>query len=769
MLRFANPQSDPIALRELYKRAVLEPIDAGAESVDLDTMADRAASAGILTSSGAFGADAIRESFTVDRSLDGAFNQAKMLSEVYRMFGWLRPLPDDRQRFVPTPIGRQFAMFTGARFTVSADPELDELAMWRRVLASLVVPPGAIETQGGVSQRPFLNLLRLARNVGGALTLDEMIATVFQADDDRRLGYIEDLTARIERYRSAASATSFEADLAAMLNARAITLVTARNYLRLPARLIKEVRWFEVVRFEELSRDARAGFETQLGSAARRRTYYRLTDHGYSGLDAYEALVDVRTADVPPELRPALCLMVHAARRGIASAGIAAIAQTVAGWTAKLTEHGDVRGLLCEPFQQFPVADLVEAERLAASLPGENPFETPRHMAAVENFATFEPQAAEGPLAVTHRWSRPASVAYAGVVADARCMACSPAPCTRYGDNEVALPESRRGMPNSAPTTLCPTDAISIERRTGRAEIVASACIACGICASRCPVGAIAFDGGTFQVANGAWMPGVDVREGSEETAGAETRAWQARVVTTGFEGDWATLHDIVFRFHERVRSARTKDEFYPLVRNLLRQLGFSVALGRSGDVNWRFDALVYEPFVATIELKSPGETERISVSATRQAVENAAIAISRFKLSANPANAVIGYEYPAERSDVRQALLDTKDALGISVIVLNTAVLCALLLLHRVLRFDAIDLHQLFYAEPGPVSVRSLEHLLRSYFARRLEQYVNPLAVARASLPVGVQDPDGTGQLLHMWSAAMSFVATLAPILGND
>ncbi|MBA7481474.1 hypothetical protein ES707_16948 [subsurface metagenome] len=118
-----------------------------------------------------------------------------------------------------------------------------------------------------------------------------------------------------------------------------------------------------------------------------------------------------------------------------------------------------------------------------------------------------------------------------------------------------------------------------------------------------------------------------------------------------------------------------SKDKFYPAVEALLYYLGYQCELSRIGVNYQRMDALIkHETQSIPIEIKSPGEEEYISVKGVRQALENKIVLLSRQYAPSlwETTSLVVGFELPADRSEVSQLVDDIYKAFGISVGVID-------------------------------------------------------------------------------------------------
>jgi hypothetical protein len=124
------------------------------------------------------------------------------------------------------------------------------------------------------------------------------------------------------------------------------------------------------------------------------------------------------------------------------------------------------------------------------------------------------------------------------------------------------------------------------------------------------------------------------------------------------------------------------QNEFYPLVRDLLRYIGFNCMTSRAGVNYQRWDAFIHDDIESIpIEIKSPGEEECLSVKAIRQALENKVILLSRksAKTLLETTSLAIGFKYPNNRSDVVSLINDIKITFGITIGIIDFHTLLSL------------------------------------------------------------------------------------------
>jgi hypothetical protein len=117
------------------------------------------------------------------------------------------------------------------------------------------------------------------------------------------------------------------------------------------------------------------------------------------------------------------------------------------------------------------------------------------------------------------------------------------------------------------------------------------------------------------------------------------------------------------------------KYKFYPLIGEILNELGFNCQITRDGDTNNRSDGYIIDDVHSVpIEIKSPTEVLAINNKSIRQAVENKIVLLSRkfYNTTAETTSLVIGYLYPTERSGVLDLIDDVRKAYGFTIGIIS-------------------------------------------------------------------------------------------------
>jgi Fe-S-cluster-containing hydrogenase component 2 len=219
------------------------------------------------------------------------------------------------------------------------------------------------------------------------------------------------------------------------------------------------------------------------------------------------------------------------------------------------------------------------------------------------------------------------------------CLSCRPAPCITF-------------VEHSPPEDVCPVAAIEMAPIEGHPAF-ADSCLGCGLCAIRCPVGAIEWSGSAV-AGRGVIKPGADVLAGPMSTIDLE----QLALGTQWHRDDIDALADRL----ASATAALGQDAFYPLTEKLFRAAGFDARLGRPGDTANRIDlTLVSDNDAVPVEIKSPTESRAVNMKSIQQALENKVILMARqpFESRRESASLVVALDLPAARSAVTELVDD--------------------------------------------------------------------------------------------------------------
>lgn len=326
MIRFPNPGSDMGAFirtfQALFAALRQQP------SFTLDDMSRALVNSNLATSSGHIGQQALQRSTRADRSLDPLFNQSKMYSELFRILGWIHPLPSDKQRFAFTYLGAHIGL---------AKNEPTQLV--KECLLGIAYPNPLVDMKGSNSVRPIALILTAAAALDGRIGRNEIILGPMDILDDRDRAQVQAMIHSLRAFRDDPGA------LNRALEARAgelhIQVNTLHNYTRFPLGILRWAGWTRVKRDSGV-------FDV-------------LTDGGAKEADRLRSAHDVRSRDLGsfPTLEVESFLRV-AVYRMLERAGysLAALPQTLGaieqscGSALSTLGVTDTRRILFSPFQE---------------------------------------------------------------------------------------------------------------------------------------------------------------------------------------------------------------------------------------------------------------------------------------------------------------------------------------------------------------------------------------------------------------------------------
>jgi ferredoxin len=270
----------------------------------------------------------------------------------------------------------------------------------------------------------------------------------------------------------------------------------------------------------------------------------------------------------------------------------------------------------------------------------------------------------------------------------------------RFMSDELRLSDTQLlEFPTDIDDSVCPTNALLWERGNTTPIIISERCINCGICARRCPVGAIYSNGKSAVVHKGESE--IEFRPATQDNIELHI-SQMSELTRCQHIGNYLEINEnSVHIIYDKLATQRTEAQFPNLiVRNLFLVLNNRCIIRRRGDNYFRIDAIIEDtPLIGIAEV----EFHKDSLESPRAILDDIAVLSSRYGIK-NIKPFIVSLELPNLRTEYWRIIKDIKDVLGIRIHSLTLGALCTLSWTFSSVPINAVD----FYADVESPSIKS-------------------------------------------------------------
>lgn len=253
-----------------------------------------------------------------------------------------------------------------------------------------------------------------------------------------------------------------------------------------------------------------------------------------------------------------------------------------------------------------------------------------------------------------------------GRLVESACLLCPDTPCVTFGDSEVAASVGV-DTPLAPEMAVCPSGALSVSAR-GAPVVDARACIGCGLCVARCPVGAMKLNAETALAevsdeSSDAYHSIVaEVTEFGEARREIASRVRRERPPFA----DANLVAVQLARLDSGVEPLALQRVYRLLSRNAFLSLGVAARLKNVGDNNAFAELAVGAgATLVLVEVEPKGDV----LDAMRRVVAGVAIVRSRYGVAAGDViPCIVMRKLPNVRVDYYEAVQNTERRIGVSV-----------------------------------------------------------------------------------------------------
>jgi Fe-S-cluster-containing hydrogenase component 2 len=292
------------------------------------------------------------------------------------------------------------------------------------------------------------------------------------------------------------------------------------------------------------------------------------------------------------------------------------------------------------------------------------------------------------------------------------CLRCHDTPCMKFDENEI-IPINFERFPADKNLDVCAAQAFIGIDDNGVPVIDSDSCVFCGVCSSRCPVGAI-----TLNKNIGA------VVEDSINTAFIETGKRDISINNKNkklfellpYKGSHLIEDDyIIDNVLNRLKITLLKigDKFPNILsRNLLIGAGINSSISRKGNTNMRMDIIFSDTGFKKNGVAEVEFGQEAILDGPRDIMDALAILISRYNWSLNLTTAIIISDLlPNRRSEYWHIIKDIKNVLDVKV---QTVSIFSLMLYNWSRKKASTDLeNNVFYIDKDTESYRKIIEMI--------------------------------------------------------
>lgn len=306
------------------------------------------------------------------------------------------------------------------------------------------------------------------------------------------------------------------------------------------------------------------------------------------------------------------------------------------------------------------------------------------------------------PALIRHNAQRPSTYEADGRTCISSCVGCLNPTCMRFSPEELKLSDERLNeFPVDADDSVCPMNALIWERGNQTPTVVTERCINCGICARRCPIGAIFSNGYSAVIHSGE----AEVEFRAATTDNLEIHAKQMHLLLVcRHVGQYLNLNELSIDVLYRKLGGQQTEAQFPnfIVRNLFLVLGNQCIIRRRGDVYFRIDAIIADaPAIGIAEV----DFHKDSLESPRAILDDIAVLSSRYGIDKQHIKPfIVSLEFPNIRTEYWRVIKDIRDVLGIRINSLSLGALCILAWNFIGVPIGAVD----FYADIDSPSIKS-------------------------------------------------------------